>query len=445
MILLSGLSLTVSVKPAWACGCTICCGAIGGCSTTCACTSRRQVPVTTDHVTDAMDQHRRWLVDIFFKDNRVGDMGTRDSIPGILAAMQVMTTQLSSVAMKQVMMIGTMLDAKHQLETQRIFQQMTAIAHKDYHPSEGMCDIGTNVRSLAGSERKGDVTTITIANRLASRQLLSGGALSYDEGPLGDKRSRLKNFIKTYCNPKDNGMGLDYLCATGGGAPNRQNKDVNYTQTLETPLTLKLDLAEGTETPDIQDVMALSAYLFAHDVAKPIPKIFLKPDSTASGDKIPVAGPNLLMANRAIAAKRSVAQNTIASIAGLKSEGNTESQPFIYAIIKEMGGTPMELQTIQKYLGEKPSYFAQMEILTKKIYQNPVFFTELYDKPANVMRKQVAIQAVELMQKRDMYRSLLRSEAVFSTMLETKIVRQQEELRNTIDQLTQDSSLFELP
>lgn len=337
-ILISGFSFSIPVKSAWACGCTICCGAIGGCSTTCACTSRRQVPVTTEHVTDAMDQHRRWLVDIFFKDNRVGDLGNRDSVPGILAAMQIMTNQLSSVAMKQVMIIGAMLDAKHQLETQRIFQQMTAIAHKDYHPSEGMCDIGTNVRSLAASERKGDVTTVTIANRLASRQLLSGGTLSYDEGPLGDKRSRLKNFIKTYCNPKDNGMGLDYLCKTGGGAPNRQNKDVNYAQTFETPLTLKLDLAEGSETPDIQDVMALSAYLFAHDVAKPVPKMFLKPDNTASGDKIPVAGSNLLMANRAIAAKRSVAQNTIASIAGLKAEGNTESQPFIYAILKEMGG-----------------------------------------------------------------------------------------------------------
>jgi len=86
-----------------------------------------------------------------------------------------------------------------------------------------------------------------------------------------------------------------------------------------------------------------------------------------------------------------------------------------------------------------------MEVLTKKIHQNPVFFTELYDKPANVMRKQVAMQAVELMQKRDMYRSLLRSEAVFSVMLETAISQQQQKLKNEVDSLRQDSDLFELP
>lgn len=429
-----------SASAAWACGCG-CCSPVAGCATVCACTSKKQTPITRDHITNAMNQHRRWMIDIFFKDDRPGQQGQRDTIPGILAAMKIMTTQLSSVAMDQVMIIGAMLDAKHQLETQRLFQQLTAEAHKDYHPSEGMCDVGTVVRSLAASERKGDVVATTLANRLTDRQLLTGDILSYDSGTLGDKTSRLKNFIKVYCNPKDNGMGLDYLCKKGGGTPQRQNKDVNYTQTVETPLTLKVDLTNDT-TEDTQDLMALSANLFAHDVTPKINELYLKPFSDGSPSE---RGYMALMASRAIAAKRSVSQNSIAAIAALKAEGSPESKPFVYAALKEMGGTAMEEAEIKKYLGENPSYFAQMEVLTKKIHQNPVFFTELYDKPANVMRKQVAMQAVELMQKRDMYRSLLRSEAIFSVMLETSIANQQERLKNEVDSLRQNSDLFELP
>jgi hypothetical protein len=436
---LSG-AYVLSATSAWACGCG-CCGAVGGCATVCACTSKKQTPITRDHVTNAMNQHRRWMVDIYFKDDRnASNSVQRDTIPGILAAMKIMTNQLTSVALHQVMIIGAMLDAKHQMETQRLFQQMTAEAHKDYHPSEGMCDVGTTVRSLMSSERKGDIVAVTVANRLTDRQLLTGDVLSNDAGTLGDKYSRLKNFIKVYCNPKDNNMGLDYLCKKGGGTPQRQNKDVNYTQTVETPLTLKIDLTKDT-TEDTQDLLALSANLFAHDVTPKIQKSFLKPN----GDVPPEQGYLALMASRSIAAKRSVAQNTIASIAALKAEGSPESKPFVYAVLKEMGGTAMEEDEIKKYLGDNPSYFAQMEVLTKKIHQNPVFFTELYDKPANVMRKQVAMQAVELMQKRDMYRSLLRSESVFSVMLETAISQQQQKLKNEVDSLRQDSDLFELP
>jgi hypothetical protein len=47
-----------------------------------------------------------------------------------------MTEQLSAVAMQQMEIIGTFLDAKQQLETQRLFQEMAAQAQKDYTPSE---------------------------------------------------------------------------------------------------------------------------------------------------------------------------------------------------------------------------------------------------------------------------------------------------------------------
>ena len=134
---------------------------------------------------------------------------------------------------------------------------------------------------------------------------------------------------------------------------------------------------------------------------------------------------------RALTAKRSVAINSLASIGALKARGTPESQPFVYAILDELG-TGFSPAEIREILGDQPSYYAQMEVLTKIANQNPDVITDLMDKPANVARKDVALLAVELMQKRDTYRSLLRSEAVIATMLETALMEEQERLENII-------------
>ena len=75
-----------------------------------------------------------------------------------------------------------------------------------------------------------------------------------------------------------------------------------------------------------------------------------------------------------------------------------------------------------------------MEVLTKKIYQNPDFYTNLYDKPANVERKGVALQAIGLMQKFDLFKSYLRNEASLSILLELAVMDLQEEVENEINQ-----------
>lgn len=80
-------------------------------------------------------------------------------------------------------------------------------------------------------------------------------------------------------------------------------------------------------------------------------------------------------------------------------------------------------------IGERPSYFAMLEVMAKKIYQQPEFFTNLYDTPANVRRKDVAMQAVDLIVGRDLYQSELRSEALYSLLLEMELSRYQEEIQ----------------
>ncbi len=432
------------------CNCANCCGVIAQCASTCVCTSDLQRDVTMKHITKAFEVHRLWMVEIFFGDKRPGvmsksgDASIRDRNAGLLEMLAVMASQFTAAAVDQVMMIATLLDAKHQMETQRVFQKMTAQAHKDYHPSEGLCEFGTVARDLASAQRKTNAVKLGLANRMNERQNLTGTTTS-ENGDESDMWTRLNNFVETYCNPsdggfsEDDGYGLENLCTDSQADKKRYNKDIHYAHTVGTPLTLELDFTPNSVAPtteDEQDVLALTANLFYSD---PLPKLDRKVLLTKKNE--PSENSWVYMDSRALTAKRSVAQNSIAAIAAEKAEGNEEGKTFIYAVLKELGGDSLSDDEIIKLLGEKPSYFAQMEVLTKKIYQNPVFYTELLDKPANVHRKEVAVQAIELMQKRDIYRALLRTEALYATMVEASLIDIQREVETELDRLDQKGVL----
>ncbi|PZO88415.1 MAG: hypothetical protein DI626_01820 [Micavibrio aeruginosavorus] len=428
VVLAVSLSLPFFVPstPAWA---QQCCGTcpphVTSCSESCACTSEKQKKKTIEHLKQEFINHREWLVKEVFEKH-------------LLPALMLFTEQMSAMAMHQVVAIGALLDAKHQLETQRLFQELTARAHKDYHPSEGVCTFGTVTRSLAASERNTELSTAAFSSRLIQRELLSADTLA-GNGQMSDMASRIAQFRKLYCSKVSNGNGLSKLCPDESKDPSRMDYDVNYTAVMETPLTLKLDFtSEGdtdhkdnkhvqTLSADEEDVFALSANLFAHRVSPIMAQTFL----TDKDGNVNVNGAYHYMNIRSIAAKRSVARNSFAAIAGMKSQGEKEVKPYLHALLKEMGVA--DEKELTAFLGDRPSYYAQMELMTKKIYQNPMFYTDLYDKPANIDRKAVSMQAIELMQRRDIYRSALRSEAILAVMLETALIEAQDKAVNELN------------
>ncbi len=435
------LTLTLFSQNAWAgckpdpaCGCGACSTHVSACQSHCLCVSNAETgapdrPKTTlGHITEEFKKQRKWLIDQFFKEPNAKD------VLGILAALKIMTTQLTSVGMMQVEAIGGFFDAKHQLETQRLFQQLTARAHKDYSPNEELCEIGTISRSLAASSRNKELTKTVFSKRATDRHLLANDTTAI-EGTFSDKRTRLRQFIKKYCDKGDNMGNLNLLCMKSENKRKLFNKDINFTATIDTPLTLDLDFSEEgkSETTDDEEALfALTSNLFAHELA---------PDKKQNNFLTNQGKPNMVGAAgayldlRALTAKRSVAANSLASIIAEKAKGDKEAQPFIYSFIREMTkGKDTELAPaeIEKLLGDKPSYYAQMEVLTKKLYQNPNFYSDLYDKPANVLRKDVAIQAATLMQKRDLYHSYLRSEMLLAVMLETALTDEQDRIDNEL-------------
>ncbi|MFK7838990.1 MAG: hypothetical protein AB8B83_01555 [Bdellovibrionales bacterium] len=427
------------------------------------------IDIINEHTTEEFKAQRVWMISVFWEDN-------------LLPALMLMADQLTAVAVKQTEIVGGFFDAKHQMETQQTLQRITAQAHKNYHPEVGMCEFGSAIKSLAASERQGEVNAVIMAQRSMDRALGNANTAGAS-GKLSDSRSRLKQFREVYCNVKDNNSGLDFMCehdqdqsfaagdignpapgGVGGVDPKRFNKDIDFARTLDAPWTLDVNLTDGSTdvTADEQDIFALAANLYSRDV-------FTRPqgeDLTSDGTTLTPLQQGYMDA-RAVIAKRSVAEDSYNALVGMKSSGTEGSRDFLEAILTELGidddpatpvnvhvgdssGSPRTFPTedmsqLDALLGDmpsspgtvNPSYYAQMEILTKKIYQNPDFYTNLYTTPANVERKGVALQAIGLMQKFDMLKSHLRTEATQSVLLELSIVELQKIIEEQVSRQVQ--------
>ncbi|PCJ99023.1 MAG: hypothetical protein COA45_06145 [Zetaproteobacteria bacterium] len=417
-----------------------------------------------DRVTSEFDydleEFEEWLIEVMFKTQ-------------FLPAMADMATQMSAVAMQYTQAVGMFLDAQNQMDTQRLFRKLQFDAHRDYHPSQDFCWFGTNVRSLAATENIGRFNGLALSQLSLARQMgnvNAAGSISSSD----DYRSRWEQFVDTYCDTRDNnrqisGTGLDLACDRNGlasgsaaGARDRQriNRDIDYTRLVEEPRTLNIDMADLTldvtaepldtliiglinEPADEEDVIALSKNLYGHKVlSRELSGAVMKSSSAQK----------LYLALRSIAAKRGVAQASFNAIIGLKSSGTQHEQllsPFAHpsvalgipatigagvlgtkhsgrfmaSIVQELlPASPAGLGgNIFDLIGYSPSYYSQLEFLTKRIYQNPDFYANLYDTPRNVSRKKVAMRAIELMIDRAIYESQLRREMNVSVLLSSKL------------------------
>ena len=349
----------------------------------------------------------------------------------LLPAMMQMAEHLAAVAMQQTQIIGSFLDAQEQLETQRLFQQLMARAHKDYHPSIGMCEFGTRIKSLAASERQGELATIVLSQRSQDRQM--GNAFTAARrGPGLDVPDRIQQFTSTFCDRRDNNNALDLICnsPTGAAANERYNKDIDYARTLAKPWTINATnlTAGGAATNEEEELFALASNLYGFDTFyRPTPESLRNmPNEDVSGPQ------SAYLDMRSRIAQLSVAEASFNAYVGMKVEGTPGSYAFLEAFLEDLGVPNAE---IADFLGTNPSYNAQMEILTKKIYQDPRFYTNLYDKPANVERKGAAIDAIGLIQKFDLFKSYLRTEASLSILLELAVEDLQNEIEDAIDEI----------
>ncbi len=361
------------------------------------------------------------------------DCGYDASDPGVIEcwirenyvrAIQEMTNELSHVMIQQIQMIGVLLDAKNQLEFQRLLGEGRAQAQRDYQPGDQVCAYGTLARATAVSRYHAQRSTAALDTILQKRELLNlHNASAW--GPFADMDSRREKFRRLHCDINDNNKNLKgSICGTTSGP--RPNADLNYGTLVDRALTLDVDFTDPTLTNTEEDILALAKNLYSHRTFTVIPEETLRPGSQFDA----------VMDMRMISAVRSVARHSFASIVGLKSSQTGVAAPQ-FAMIMENLGTPSG--DVNALIGSNPSYFAQMELLTKKVFQDPQFITKLYESPANVARIGVVMQGLRMMSDFERLDASLRREMVLSLLLEMRLREKQEAISNATQLRLEDA------
>lgn len=376
-------------------------------------------------VSEEFRKHRRWLRNVFFQTQ-------------LLPAMAQFSRQMTAVAMHQTFAIGQLFDAENKLKTQRAMQTLKIQAHNDYHPSDGLCTFGTSVRSLASSDQNNHFNKAALATKQLDRHVGKGYTPGFGS-PDHDIAARWEVFTKNYCDPKNNGWlpqnaaktGLQTICQSAPD-PQRANIDIDYLRLISEPRTLDIDFTNTTKTKTETDILSLSKNLYGHDLlTRQFPKGGMKTKANQA----------LYLETRALAAKRQVAEDSFNAIVTMKSSGSpdmsnksggsqsADTSKYLYQILKELGvsdqpgsgSNPGNQSAAEELLGKDPSYYAQLEVLAKRIYQSPDFYVNLYDRPANIKRKSVALLAIERMMDQALLESQLRQEMSVSVLLNTTL------------------------
>lgn len=339
--------------------------------------------------------------------------------------MMDMATRWADSFLIEAAMIGGFFDAQAHSDSLRSLQRMTAEAMRDYMPGEALCQFGTLSRTLASTSAFNTRTKLRYSTQAIQRQMVRKGsnpaeaqAVKREPGRSADRLGRWAQYVGKFCDKTNEDNGLDGVCS--GGNNIFFNRDVDYARAFDDPRSFR-------ETIEEPALFGLMNNLYAQNIALNTPDT----DKMSVGGKS--EGVNTWLDLRSAAAKRSVATNSFAAIAAMKTATpNSTTQmkavaPFVVQIMKNLNFSNTDI-TKRFVMESGVSYFGQMEALTKFIYQDPHFFIELQDKPANVERQQTSMKAIQLMQERDMFESLQRSELLLSTLLELYLVKEQQKV-----------------
>ncbi len=291
-----------------------------------------------------------------------------------------------------------------------------------YQPNPQVCGVASGVRNLAlasavGQEVVTETTTASVDRRLA---------IDVPEGKSpqeADIDARRETLTDRFCDPDAWGGAMRGVCKQAGDLKNR---DITYRDTVDAPWTLDIrpDYTSKDKDEWTNDEVAVDAMrtnLFGHE-------LYPRPTAAEFKNRDVQIG---YMNQRALEAKRNVAQYSFDTLVGQKAAGSEAAKQWLEASLSKLG-LQMDDETRAK-IKDKPSYYAIMEVLTKRMYQDPNFYNNLIQPGPQVAQTQASLQAVGLMQMRDVYESMLRSELILSLIVEMELGEQQEVVQRNTD------------
>lgn len=368
------------------------------CTTSAACCDKSSVDSMT---MDAFNNYRKnFIMDAFYKCPVEQDLKSY-------------VNEVQNVALAKLAMIGAFLDASILNNTLNDLQAETSKSLQSYTPSDQVCRFGTMVRSLAATDSKVD----------SNKRLLDEAALQRDLGKQfsaaasgggQDIYTRLDIFHDKYCNLLDNASGLSKLCTSAPAISDiNYNKDIDFVGVIDNPLSVDADLMNSNVTPTETAILKLSDFLYGHTQF----------NQRISDNSLVGSPPEQEKYHkwRSVSARRAVAQNTYNALVAMKMAGTGNSDDYLLSILYQLG---LSAADSDKYLGGKSStptnasYNAQMNLLTKQIFQDPSFYANLMESKNNVKRISASLQGIGLMQGRDTYKSMTRSEMLMALLVE---------------------------
>jgi hypothetical protein len=301
---------------------------------------------------------------------------------------------------------GSFFDGVNMMSATRDVQIQTSRTVQDYAPSEQICRFGTLSRSLAASDQRVATNQLILSEAAMGRNL--GTVFSVGSSGRGeDNFNRLSAVAVAFCDRADNRDGLNQLCAVIEDF--KFNGDIDFTRTIDNKPTINADFTDTSLTHDEAKVISLGHHLYGH----------LQPGRRISRNELEEGDryAQYYQEFRSIAARRAAAQNSYAAIAALRASGSGASNDHITELMKQLGISEDNVKSFTRN-NANASYDAQMEILTKKIYEDPDYYHGLMNGKANIKRIGTAMSAIELMQDRDIYKSMTRSEMLLAILID---------------------------
>jgi hypothetical protein len=323
--------------------------------------------------------------------------------------------EMRRVWLYRIAAIGSFIDASSLNAALRDLQILSSDSIKNYTPSNQICRFGTLSRSLAQSESKVELDRMALSEVGLAKNL--GKVNTISAAGLGSEfQERLKIFAEKFCDLKDNETGMDGICPSATPSNDYDlNRDIDYVQLMNKNATINADMTDAGGTQDETNVITLSHFLYGH--AQPLQRISSTSINESDGAL------NLYADYRSVIARRAAAQNSYNTLVSMRMAGSGESDFYMRRVLEQIGIAGGDAD---RYLGGQTpdypfvesSYNAQMNLLTKQIFQDPAFYANLMESKANVKRTSASLQAIGLMQGRDTYRSMTRSEMLLAILVE---------------------------
>ena len=327
---------------------------------------------------------------------------------------------ISSEVLGNAALVGNVIEGQTNIQSIQKFQSMASESLTSNQSSEALCRFASLSKSLAADDVKRRKQQLLFSEVGIARSLGTEGSPAAS-GAVGDIAARLNLFVIEFCDKESNNNGLGLMCNQAGSVfganANIKNADLNFAQVISMKPTLNVDLTDqftgvnGSGVPnnltaDEESVIAMSYNLYGH---KTIAPRFGESELSSPG------GQRDYIKIRTLLAGRALASNSFYAMATERAAGTGVAMSHMKALLNEMGVSAADAE---KLIGTKPSYYAQMNLLTRSLYQNTNFYGTLMEGKTNVARQSAYMDSIDLMQDRDLYQSSLRTELLLSSLIE---------------------------